>query len=128
MRNFPEIVTTEQVQAPAFYVLTETRTKASAPPFVGKKQTITLTNRLEKEVGVYITKNASQRKQQSILEISVGQKGEPFTKAEPSQEPMDVLHEDINVTTPLFIIRSEISILAAIRSLTTHMSSLVVKR
>ena len=43
------------------------------------------------------------KNQQSILEISLGQKGEPFTTAEPHEEPMDDLHEDINIVSPLFI-------------------------
>ena len=85
----------------------ESRTGASAPPFNGQNP-ITLTNRLEKEAGIYITQNPSQKNQQNILETSLGQKGEPFTTAEPKEEPMDVLHLDINIVNPLFIIGSRI--------------------
>ena len=84
-----------------------TRTDASAPPFSGEEP-ITLTNRLEKEAGIYITQNPSQKNQKNILEVSIGQKGEPFTTAEPLEEPMDVLHEDINIVGPLFVIGSRI--------------------
>ena len=46
--------------------------------------------------------------QAKILGISLGQKGVPFTTAEPSEEPPDVLHEDINIVEPLFVIGSRI--------------------
>ena len=77
-----------------------TRTDASKPPFSGRAE-ITLTNRLEQEVGNYITQNPSKQSQAKILSISLGQKGMPFTTAEPSDEPPDVLHEDINIVDPV---------------------------
>jgi hypothetical protein len=85
----------------------ETRTVASNPPFSGRGE-ITLTNKLEEEVGTYITQNPAKKSQAMVLGISLGQKGIPITTAEPSQEPPDVLHEDINIVDPLFVIGSRI--------------------
>ena len=42
------------------------------------------------------------------MKISLGQKGVSLTTAEPSQEPPDVLHEDISIVHPLFVIASRI--------------------
>ena len=38
----------------------------------------------------------------------MGQQGVPSTPAEPVEEPPDVLHEDINIVEPLFVIGSRI--------------------
>ena len=46
--------------------------------------------------------------QAKVLSISQGQKGVPLTTAEPCHEPPDVLHEDINIVHPLFVISSRI--------------------
>ena len=86
---------------------TVTKTEASNPPFSGAGR-ITLTNKLEREAGEYITQNPGKLSQEKILKISLGQKGVPLTTAEPCQEPPDVLHEDINIVHPLFIIGSRI--------------------
>ena len=59
-------------------------------------------------MGTYITQNPNKVSQPKILSISMGQKGVPFTTAEPSEEPPDVLHEDINIVEPLFVIGSRI--------------------
>ena len=84
-----------------------TRAKAAEPPFSGC-QPITITNRLEYEAGTYVTQNPAKMRQSQILGISLGQKGIPLTTSEPCQEPPDVLHEDINIVHPLFVIGSRI--------------------
>ena len=42
------------------------------------------------------------------MKISLGQQGVPLATAEPSQERPDLLHEDINIVHPLYIIASRI--------------------
>ena len=79
------------------------RSTVANPPYFGSKE-VNLTANLLLEAAIYCNLNPSKKSQAEVAKHSFGVKELPLTSTEPSQEPPDSLHLDINVSQHLITI------------------------